>query len=211
MPRELILQIIDHAGPCGCLALRCTSRFFRNVIRPSSQEGLLAAETEDFAIAGELYTCNGCLRLRREWKFNRRMIWNCADPWEYVIFDEGIKRGGERAYERFCNECGARDLPADFRYPFGGSWTDEEEKQEPGHYCSRCEGTIRKMAEYVRCQYCKKVKKVPQSGHGVMRDVLRDKLRDPTRSRQPLRRKWSIYVGVAARLASECTFYCRLL
>ena len=104
MPQKLILQIIDYAGPCGRLALRCTNRFLRNVIRPPSQNELLAAETEDFAVAGELYACNGCLRLRREWKFDRRMIWKCADPWEYEIFDDGMKRAGERAHERFCNE-----------------------------------------------------------------------------------------------------------
>lgn len=94
------------------------------------------------------------------------MIWKCADPWEYEIFDDGIKRGGERAYERFCNECGARDLPGDFRYLLGGSWTDEEEKQELGH-CNRCDGTIGKTVEYVRCGYCKKVGKVPHCHPGM--------------------------------------------
>ena len=94
------------------------------------------------------------------------MIWTCFGSLDYAIFDEGIKRGGERAYERFCNECGARDLPRDFRYPLGGSWTDEEEKQEPGH-CNRCDGAIGKAVGCVKCGYCKKVEKAPHCYPGM--------------------------------------------
>lgn len=97
------------------MILRCVSRFFfHNVPKPTHVE-LLAIEIEGGA-ASKFFACGGCLRLRHVDKFCTELTIRGDNPLE------DFSHGGMAACTRFCNDCGIRDLPGDFRYSAADRW-----------------------------------------------------------------------------------------
>lgn len=160
LPHELLLQILEPLPLNSLIRLRRVSRLFAAMIPKLTHDDCLRTETSPWACDRHLLACGGCVRLRHASKFSMRMktappemVWTMSvDPENFsVVFEPAsgpqgrnpMGPGGSKAHTRFCNECGARDLPGEFRHGVGEVWDDE------GVY-------------WVRCSGCGKVAKCPE-------------------------------------------------
>lgn len=133
LPPELLLIIIDKVAADDRMILRGVSRFFFDTIPQPIHADLLVIETENWA-GSKFFTCGGCLRLRHRDKFATALTSRGGYP------EEDFVQGGTAAHTRFCNECGVRDLPGDFRYRVADRWDEDD-------------------VYWVRCRECKKISK----------------------------------------------------
>lgn len=150
LPLELLFDILDDVSYNDVQAFRRTSHHFFSILPPPMDTHLEKARSSLYAADGKLLACAGCLRLLPQWKFARRMISEAAAR-EYNYLDEAevfryiaVKKTAVNTTDlprrdRFCIECGRRDLPGPYRYQLGDQWED--------HY----------LHWYVRCEKCKKI------------------------------------------------------
>ena len=132
------------------MLLRGVCRLFSNLLpRPTHQELLDIEETEHWT-SGKFTTCGGCIRLRRLSYFDDRH----QDSINYCyLFDDR-----HCDPERFCLDCGVRDLPGDFRYQQGENWTDGRGRWSRCKNCHRIGRTLQDFISPGLCEPCCRVR-----------------------------------------------------
>lgn len=95
LPLELLTNITGRLELQDTARLAMANRYFRSVIEAPTHEQFLRAENDDWAISKELYTCKGCVTLRR-----------------LELFSDDMRKGrlarrGPEAATRLCKTCGA--------------------------------------------------------------------------------------------------------
>ncbi|KAH7139155.1 hypothetical protein B0J11DRAFT_36257 [Dendryphion nanum] len=96
LPPELRQNIIDRLELQDEARLLLTCRSFNQDIKPFILDYFLAAETKEWAITKQLFTCKGCVRFRRLLEFSDEMR-------------KGKKgRNKPNAPTRLCLKCGVR-------------------------------------------------------------------------------------------------------
>lgn len=117
LPTELLRAIFFNLKSDRRSILRSvTQQFSKLVPRPTFQE-LLTIDCEPW-LHNITYACGCCVRLRHSDHFS--MSRNC------MWYDCPMVQGGRKSHTRFCQECGVRSLPGEFRYQLGDVWYDEE-------------------------------------------------------------------------------------
>ncbi|ORY15253.1 hypothetical protein BCR34DRAFT_585154 [Clohesyomyces aquaticus] len=94
LPPELHYDIVDLLEIQDKARLSRTNQYFSSLIKPPTHQEFLAAETGQWSISSELFTCKGCIRFR-----------------PLIQFTDDMRKGkrgrnGAEANTRFCIKCG---------------------------------------------------------------------------------------------------------
>lgn len=111
LPPEIHLLILHHLFFRHRLHLKQTCCYFHDLVPPLSHTELLAAETSDYALDRDLYTCRYCLRLLPASMFARKMLQSRRAKY------------GRNVDRRFCVECGLKPRDGTARYGPGAQIT----------------------------------------------------------------------------------------
>jgi len=69
LPLEMLTNITDRLDLQDKVRLAMANRFLRSIIPPPTHEQFLRAESDEWAISRELYTCEGCVGFRHLLQF----------------------------------------------------------------------------------------------------------------------------------------------
>lgn len=148
LPQNALSTVVSYIDVGDRMRLRCVSRFFHKLIPGPTHDDILTAGLEEWAIAEDIFACGGCVRLRHRAEFGYRLV--CEPGFgrrkKYWNFDgwRALYHGGQEAEKRYCDDCGKRDLPGDFRYPRGCRWLFDNKEFD-------------RAEEFVRCKGCRQV------------------------------------------------------
>ena len=114
LPPELHLAIAALLLLNDRMNLRCISPYFIHIISRLTHADLLEAEKDEISIKEGLLTCKFCLRLRSYCQFDDRYEGRDSFTRRGIpprgvrdrLTIEQYPRGGSKAHERFCIECG---------------------------------------------------------------------------------------------------------
>lgn len=144
LPPELHLVILTHLDFLSTLLFRSTCHQFSSLIPYPTQPEMIAFEQTEQDRAKKLFCCNACHRLRRHDKFDAAQR-AAPKPIIGVDIHEPTMQNGKPASERFCVDCGTRDLTGNeeedrWKYAAGKQWiaSDGERMRARWGRCKRC-------------------------------------------------------------------------
>ena len=151
LPTELLEIIIHDLDYNSIQALRSSALIFSCTVPRPRTPKILSAKSAAQLAGNTLIACGGCLRLLPHTRFSTKMLIRRRSPHADIA---------KKA--RFCNLCGIRDLPGEYRYQPG-----EVFDNHAGEWflrcavCGECKRTlavpldeVRRRKEVATCRKC---------------------------------------------------------